>query len=601
MGFVDISVPGFSSSPLKTAFKENLDDGVDYGSDGHSGESQKAAYIKNMWVRNGVLTSRKNFKDVGFDGMAGEFHSAVSCFGQEIVHCGTSLYGVDENGCRVLYNGIPDSHSFFVEFSGKLYLYCNICVFSVDRDLNIKEELPYCPVFEGKCNSGSGMIFNSDKITPNILAPFAKVYYQYTSNNNSRIHLPENIDMSKKFFLYKSEELLDESQYSLDGNYIILNNDSKPGSEDTMSICFYSTAKTFEKCGIIGKCTSGIAYGGNLADGTRIICGGNPDYCGRYFMSELSNPLHFSESSYGIAGSGSEDITAFSKQHSELLIFTENTICRMKYNYTSENGGYYSVHLVSPGIGCDMPGSVMTLENRTVFANSEKGVYVVDTTDGFDVMNVLSISANINDCTGEKGFFSVDKNSRKHGLSVIYDRKYLLYMGDKVFVLDLGVCSLESGMRNEKKFSWFELDGFDGTLQMFSFSDVLYVLKRCADGALVERLDGDGKIQECVYRSAGSDLDYPFNSKYVTAFRFEYKAEKNGEFELVFFADGKKYFHTKAVSYTGEDGYGRFYVKLPKISARHFAFEIRTLSADTGVMNVGIDYRLCKKAALMRW
>ena len=597
MGFVDISLPQISSSPLRTAVKASLDDGVDYGRSGLSDGEEKAEVIKNMWSRNGVLTSRKKLDDVGFISVEGDYHSSASCFGGEFVHAGDGLYFISEEGCSLLYKGIPDSHSFLAEFSGRLYLYCEIYVFSVDRKLNVKEEMPYCPVIEGKCDRETGIVAYVDRVTPNIIAPVARAYYGSLSPAEGKYHFPLIMDCTKRFLVYVNDELVDESKYAVDGNYFILDKGARPDDDGSVSICFYSDNEHFNVCGIIGGCSVAAVYGSGFASGTRVICAGNPEHCGKYFLSELSNPLYFKENDYGIVGNGSEDIISFSMQQSELLIFTENTVSRMRYNYTSENGGYYSVHLVNPSIGCDIKGSVVSAENRTFFANSRRGVFVVDSTDGFDVLNVLPVSANINDCTGKNGFFSVGIEERIKGSAVFFDRKYMLHMGESVFILDFGKKNFSYGIGDEKKLSWFEFDGFEAVSLLFDNGSSLFALKDTADGMRVMKLDGDGRTAECVYRSADSNLGFPFTDKQLYSFKFEFTG-KNAVFDTAFYADGTLFYRVSARPDTDADGFGCFSTRLPKFSARHFAFEIKTHTADVGIMNVGIDYKLCKKTGI---
>lgn len=603
MGYIDVGLPDISSSNIKTAFKSVCDEGVDYSTDGLASEDTKAAIVKNMWLKNGVLTSRKLLEDTGFALDGDAVHAKIFCFGYEIIHAGTRLYAVNNDTCKELFSGLPDKDSFFVEFSGKLYLYCEYYLISVDRELKATEEMQYAPTFDADCDKGYGIVSMIKGFEPNHLAPIIKVYYTKENGGTDGIYrFPQNRDASRKFYFFVNDELLDEKYYTFDEQSVYIDREIAKQVGNVYSIVYYSVVNddyaVFKKCSAIGGCKVGTAYGGGTIEGTRVICAGNPDFPGRYFCSELANPLWFKADSGGNAGNGTEDITAFSKQYSDLLIFTESTVNRMKYNYTSDNGGYFSVHTINSAVGCDMPGSVRSVENRTVFANSSEGIFIVDSTDNFDLLNILPISRNITDSDGVNGFFSVSEEERLPADSALHDSKYMLKMGDKVFIWDYGnspYVSSSDYAKAARKLTWFEFDGFSGVDRIFSLGDSFFAVKKNKDGVLsVFAFSENGEKCRFIYRSASSNLSYPFHEKNVLVFRFDCKSKKNTSSYISFFADGKLFAKIKAELNPDKDGYAEFFARIPKYSARHFAFEIENADPDTGIMNIGFDYVLCK-------
>ncbi len=604
MGYVDVGLPDISSSAVKTAFKASCNEGVDYSTDGLASEDTKSALVKNMWLKNGVLTSRKLLSDTGFTLDGDSIHAKIHCFGHEIIHAGKGLYAVDGENCKELFFGLPDKDSFFVEFSGKLYLYCEYYLISVDRELKATEEMQYAPVYAETCSKSGGTInFTTNDFEPNMLAPIIKVYYaKLNGYNDGEYSFPENMDVSRKFWLYMNDEPLEEKYYTSDEKCFYVDRELAKNLDNIFSIVYYSVINdeyaVFKKCSAVGGCKVGTAYGGGTIDGTRVICAGNPEFPGRYFCSELANPLWFKENTGGNAGNGTEDITAFSKQYSDLLIFTDSTVSRMKYNYTSDNGGYFSVHTINSAVGCDIPGSVKSVENRTVFANSTGGIFIVDSTDNFDLLNILAISRNITDSDGVNGYFSVPAEERVLGDATLHDSKYMLKMGDKVFIWDYGnspYVSSSDYAKSAKKLTWFEFDGFSGVNKIFSLGDSFFAAKKNEDGVLsVYRFSDDGEKCSYIYRSASSNLSYPFHEKNVLTFRFDCKAKKNTASYVSFFADGKLFARIKAQLYPDKDEYAEFFAKIPKFSSRHFSFEIENTDPDVGIMNIGFDYVLRK-------
>ena len=598
MGYVDSTPSGIASSEMKRAYKAALDEGVCYGVNGDSG-NDKAEVIKNMWLKNGVLTSRKKLADTGLMLDGDGIHSGISCFGYEFFHCGNAVYAVGDGKCVKINGDMSDKNSFFVEFSGKLYFYCDKAVYSIGKDLSVKEELPYCPLYSSSCLKGSGNAPKREDFVPNILAPCCSVTYSGSLNDSDyRFYFPNNMDKTRIFDIYVDGKLVDKSLYTYDEDAFVLPGELYPGENKLVSVHYFATGNDFDKCGIITDCKAAVVYGGNTSDGTMVIAAGNPDYPGRYFISELADPLSFKEDSYGVAGNGNEDITAFSKQHSELIIFTENTVNRMKYNYSSETGGYFSVHTINSDIGCDVSKSVAVVDNRTVFANSKKGIFILDSTDGFDVLNIMRISGNITDADKNSGYFSADPDERLHGCAAVYDGKYMLLCGDSVFIWDFGnspYVSSSDYVKAEKKLTWFEFDGFDGSERLFSANDELYVIKKNGDGVLsVYGFASVGEECRYIYRSGNSGLSYPFSEKYVTWLMLGLKCAWDTGISIDFYADGELYCSDRAHVRSGKDGHSVYCVKIPKHACRRFAFEIRCDSSDTGFTGIEFGYLLRK-------
>lgn len=600
MGYVDSAPTAVSSSDVRRAYKASLDEGVCYGL-GKAVGNDKAELIKNMWLKNGVLTSRDRLAALEFMLGDGKVHSVISAFGREFIHVSSSLYTADEDGFAELYSGVPDKDGLFVEFSGKLYLFCGTYVFSVDKELKVTEEFPYCPVYSRLCFPDNGSINRRDEeFVPNILAPACRIYYGGTLNSaENRFSFPKIMDKSRPYRIYVAEVLIDASLYTVDENSFYLPNDIYTGTVSDISIECYVNHSDFDVCGTVSGCTCAVTYGGNTHEGTRVFVAGNPEYTGRYFFSEPGEPLSFKEDMSGVVSSGNEDITAFSKQHSDLLLFTENTVSRMRYNYTSEGGGYFSVHVINSDIGCDMPESVEAVENRTVFACSKSGIYIVDSTDSFDLLNILPISANITDDSGENGFFSVSQSDRKKGTALCADGKYMLLCGDKVFIWDYGVSPYVSSSNYAKAQSglaWFEFDGFEGVEAFFRKGGRFYALKRGSDGILsAYEMKSDGKKCVYAYRSGTSMLDSPFNYKYAIFFNAGFRLDKSISVKVRFYGDGCLYAEHSARLAPGKDGLARLSVKIPKYACRSFAFEIGVTDSGTGITDVGFDYIIKKK------
>lgn len=219
MGYIDITPPHMSAVGSMRAYKSSFTKGIRYSTDDADGERET---IKNMWLKNGMLRTAEPFcaTDITFEGEG--IHSFVKCFGYLLLHSGGSLYalGDGEEYCTRLLDNIPDKNSFFVEFFGKMYLYCHSHVYSVDRALNAKQEMPFCPVYSRHCYRGSGTVtLKESGFVPNILAPVCRVYYtEQGSGVSTLFRFPNIMDKTENFEVYVDDVMLNKSEYTYDSD-----------------------------------------------------------------------------------------------------------------------------------------------------------------------------------------------------------------------------------------------------------------------------------------------------------------------------------------------------------------------------------------------
>lgn len=461
MGYVFHTPPSVSASGTRSLLLYSADGGVDYAAHGLS-NGEKNDRAQNLWLSGGIITSRPAFAEIG-DTLPGVRHMAKEFCGAVLLHIGTVLYKFQNAAAVTVLSGLPDQKSVPVEFSGKLYLYCGGHIYCVDRTLAAKEVYPYAPLYaEGRqSDMTSGNLVSDFK--PNRLAPYVSVTFQSERHVNGSYgyKFPADMDKTRHFDVYFEDRLVEEAELIVEETRFSFKT-LEQTKENSVKLCYYSTASAAACDDALFACTVGVAFGGGTVTGTRVFLAGNPDARGVYYMSALGDPLAFYEGEGGSLGESAGGITAFSRQSGDLLIFTDCSVSRMSYQYQAEGGGYFSTKTIHTGIGCDMPESVALAGNRTVFAHSTRGVYLVDSVALFDRMNVVPISHNIH---GEgKGFFAQCAAKRLAASACVYDRKYLLCMGDTAFVWDFGAADYTGSDpgKAEKKLVWTEFNGLDG-------------------------------------------------------------------------------------------------------------------------------------------
>lgn len=597
MGYVSQTPPSYSGSSVKSAILRMADGGVNYSMDSLLIDDGQACDAKNMWLKNGIITSKPALSEKIHSFAEGQNINALTSFEDAaIMHIGTSLYKFDGNELTLLLEGLPDAQSIPVEFAGKLYLYGKKTIVTVTRDFEAKEELPYAPVWCTGVSPNTGNGTKTENLKLNILAPCVSMEYRALDANvteTKKYKIPDDMDKTRKYQVSYKDELLEPENYYNDENWIYVTGVSTY-HENYIKLSYYSTNEEFDLSQRLWGCTVGSAFGGGTLDGTRVILGGNSEYPGRYFTSEVADGLCFYENSGGVVGSGIEDITAFSKQYAYLMIFTSNTVSRMTYDYDADKGGYFTVKTLSTSIGCDIPQSVKVVDNRTVFANTD-GIYIIDIADNFDNLNIVPISRNITDNYGKKGYLSVPREELLQGKCCLYDRKYMFLAGEHIFIWDYGQVGYSSSsdfVKSAKKLVWFEFDS-DGANQLLVTGKRLYCMKQNEIYAYNE--DQKSVRNDIYFLSKSMDLSYPHMKKVVTAFTFECKTDVRTPVEVDFFADGKKYktYYTEVEPST--DGYAVFSARIPKYALNHFAFQIKPGLSSVGIVNTRIDYIVLKR------
>lgn len=521
----------------------------------------KCPDMMNMWSVGGVLKTRpgqshpyesfalpefgegeESFTQTDVSAAAESFHSAASrsFYGSAVYHCGRFILAFDgKSAPRVIYGNAPDCKSFFCEIGSVLYLYTSDeHLLSVDKGFAVKVCEPYVPtVMTDATTSLSSFKTNEDF---NLLS--RKITVEYVSFSNQRaLRLPYPADTAAGFTLIRDGEY-EVTSASFDGEGFI----SIPGTLTGDKLALTYTVKAdSEVCrtGMVFGCTFAESYGGTTIEGTRIFLSGNPDFPGYYLRSELLNPFYFKSTAYDIIGNGNDRVTAFSKQYGGLIVFTERSIAKIVYAF-DENGADFTVREINSRIGCDMPGSVALIDNRTVFANRSGGVYVIDTTDNSDEMNVVPISECILG-DGARGLRSESEADSAACVSIDSGGKYFLFVGTHAYVWDYTATPYYSGISMRefgKRFAWYVF-GSMGITAVFELGGELWFIKK--DEALPTLFSEKNR------RDFGSPITSHFCTKeynvgfpalYKRAARASLTLTSHGKADVVIFilCDGRK-------------------------------------------------------------
>lgn len=495
-----------------------------------------------------------------------------------ILHSGTCLmgYSLGDEAVTVIYDGLPDRHSIMCQFMSKLYIYCDSRVFSLDDNMNLTEELPHVPLVFDEVNDDGETATVNDNL--NMCAPIVRARYSlFTSKERYIFRFPKEADLEKPFFAYVNGVEISSDRYTLDSKYIIFNYDLQYNS-DIVELVYY--LKNPADAGyefFIENCKIAESYGGNVNSGTRIFFAGNPDKKGYYCKSKLQNPLYVSKDEFEVIGDGCDDITAMKKMYGDLIIFTEKTVYRMSYQQSADLP-YFSVREIGNGVGCDCPESVCLIDNRVVFLNSGKGVFIVDSTEQTGEQNIKPLSGNINYGKGA-GLLENSSENLTNCFGIDYGRKYMMCVGEKVYIWDYDKSAFRdsaSYAASQGRLIWYMYENMSCD-SLFELSGKLLAFSK--DGHTFGVFDEDSKNDVMSFFSSGKiDVSGSHDKKHITGMEMILYAYGDGKIDFTFYADGQEYCKKQMNVLSGKTMHIK--LRLPAKTLYSFGFDVL---AHTGV------------------
>ncbi len=223
--------------------------------------------------------------------------------------------------------------------------------------------------------------------------------------------------------------------------------------------------------GMTCLCWFGGSRGG-LGGGSRLFVGGNPDYPGVIYWSDLNKPTYFPENNYAYVGDSSP-ITALAQQSDLLVIFQDKAVTVAQYvqgeTVTSDDvmtGAVVDITTLSAtfpmtplhsSIGCDCPDTLRLCANRLVWLNSDGKVYTLVNYGQYSQRNIRELSYLVQPLLKRHS-----AEELKRAISADMDGKYCLYVGNKVYVMDYdsaafkSYTSYSSDKLAQKNIAWYE-------------------------------------------------------------------------------------------------------------------------------------------------
>ncbi len=421
--------------------------GVDFWSSPENVDKSRSSSCVNMIRdKNGSIRKRMGYEKVIDDAIDSRINGACSFGSGHLIHGGTSLYLVNENGERTLiYADIADSKSTFIPYDGMVYVITGKELLYVTSEGNCDylSNISYVPtVIVSKAPSGGGTLYENY----NLLSDRWKE--QFLADGESTVYNLEKKDLSAVVGVWLREEngemkAVDRETYtvSLENGTVTFSSPPSIPQVVGMDNVIIEVSKLDEN--MLLECTVGTLYGADGKD-DRLFIGGNPKYPGMDFFSAPGNLTYFPHLNYSKLSRF--NISGYSKFNGSLnthfeedVLSGESKIIKRDAGKTSDgsetfliSGEYTAPSMISPHTSFFLNDEALYLSKKGIF-----GITVSDVTSE----KVCQLrSAFLGDAFSA---FSEEELRSSHG--VIFGDYYAVSMGGKMYLLDGSAKSYFSG------------------------------------------------------------------------------------------------------------------------------------------------------------
>lgn len=219
-------------------------------------------------------------------------------------------------------------------------------------------------------------------------------------------------------------------------------------------------------------CAVGALF--SVGQGLCIVLGGGERQPNAWFWSgsgaSAMDPTYFPMSQYNLAGSMREPITAFGTQQNRLVIFQRSSLSQAEADLTEVNGRAQIAmrcERISDSVGCELPGSVQSVENHLVWCSRIHGVCRLENRSAAGESAIRVLSAKIHRDRQRRGLLAACQSADPRQVrSVETGQKYLLLVGDAAWEWNHEISAPEDP-------AWFFHRGIQG-IGFVTGEDTLY-------------------------------------------------------------------------------------------------------------------------------
>jgi len=606
-----------------------LDGGLNLQALPYKIEDNQSPAMLNMWYKDKILNKRFGQID-SVTNLQGPvltiYEDAFNGYG--VVHAANTLYKWDltNAACTAITNTVSNIGGTFFPYGDNLYYKDGVKYWTINSGLVASEVSPYIPVVMTGCTPTLSVSTPYEDY--NLIGNGFETWYTADGTNTYTLPQTSLTNTTAPTVLVNGVANTNFTTNYTSGKITFTSSPTNDGVIDGVRIKAYATVNSTQT-NMINNCTLAIPFGGEssgIDGGTRIFVSGNTNYPTTYWKSGLKDPTYFPETQDEKLDNNSQPIKAFGKQNGELIVFKSKSVYAIRYNFDatfetilpeySTSGVTFPMREIHSHIGCDMPKSVQLIDNRLVFANTYKGVFILDATDKTSENNIKPISNNILGSGTVDGLLDETNAHLIACSSVDFDRKYWLNVGGNVYMWDYDITSYyDTGNYevSQRRLSWFLQNNIYANA-FFQKDGVLYIGR--SDAGTITKTDNsfadNGVAINGYWQSKVFDFNLPQYLKTVYEVLIGLQTSTTNTTLTITYLDEKKTKVDSKTIYLGwfsydttlnyDDtynyidnlsNYAKQIKRRPKIKKIvYFSIKLsnNTLSKDLGISNVMINY-----------
>ena len=447
-------------------------------------DPSQAQSAENVWYDRSALRRRPGFADAGAFGTGAAVDTLYDDgSGRILLQSGSHLYAWDADTgtltdlCALTIpagDAAAPKGSFLPGSDGQMY-FINGCQYLRWDGQTVRDVLPTAPKYRIYSDTELTVV-PLEKNAPNLLTPRVTIEYRISRTDAvTRLVLPPEVrtDILPESVSVNGTAI---TGYSLNGDHLELNT-SCSGMGSTFQVVTELRAQHWPGDMGIRNCTCAADYG---SEGRVFLCGGS----NRVYVSAPFDPACFPADCVQGWGPG-EPLTGFGKLYGTLIVFRAHGMASVDLT-----GGGIRMQTVHPSVGCDMPGTICTVGNRLVWANSYAGVHMLVSTARETERNVQNISRNIDPL-----LLAENAADLAAAQAVEYGGRWWLRTGPDTWVWDCtGRPYTAAG--GAEKCAWYRFTGIPAAH---------FFVRR---GSLYFNADGSDALRR--FEARGDDLGEPF-------------------------------------------------------------------------------------------
>ena len=485
-------------------------------------DASQAAQAENVWFDAGALRRRPGFaalEALGTDAAIDTLHDDGS--GRILLQSASKLYVYDPDpgDLDAFYTlTIPEGAqkapkgSFLPYNDGWVYFINGVEYIRWDGSSaeTVQPTAPTYRVYRGNDVTGTPI----EEHAPNLLTPRVTIEYRLSQSTSvTRLYLPPEVRTdTDPVAVYCNGSAITGAHIS---SGILELGTSYSGMGTTFQVVIELKSLFLPTDTDIRACVCAADYG---PEGRVFLCGNGTN---KLYASAAFDPAYFPADCVQAFGPG-EALTGLGKLYGTLIVFRAHAMAEVDLG-----GSGFRLLTVNPVLGCDMPGTICTLGNRLVWANSYAGMHMLVSTSRETERNVQNISRNIDPL-----LLSESAEALAKAVCVDYGGRCWLGVGTHVYVWD---CTARpyTASGGAEKCAWYFFTGIAAE-HWFVHGGSLYFVVRGSDALRRFEARGDdaGQRFAAFWRTGMLDGGQPGRFKHLDRLRLTLLRDEPSHFSV---------------------------------------------------------------------